>query len=263
MLVYDVIKNCDIAQAIRIYLNDWADDEELMKRDKTIAKIYNFWKMVCELTPNPSSEDILIASEGYDENGKTIIAVSLYEKDDLEDSLYIIHEKEFPVYSPEDSLEILDDIYKEVCSWFPPSYDYEWTPWENILGFTVFKENIERNGADAVAAYMFYEMTFDGCAREVRDVRIDGIAELLCDTIKDIENCHADDMVESTDKDIEKVTDEECENILKEMQINTGHTDDERRSMMLEILRDMEMDFKELKMVCADRGLQKDKEEVS
>lgn len=38
MLVYDIIKNCDIAQAICIYLDDWASKDESMERDKTIAE---------------------------------------------------------------------------------------------------------------------------------------------------------------------------------------------------------------------------------
>lgn len=49
MLVYDIIKNCDIAQAIGIYLDDWASKDELMERDKTIAAIYYFWKMMKDI----------------------------------------------------------------------------------------------------------------------------------------------------------------------------------------------------------------------
>lgn len=49
MLVYDIVKNCDIAQAIGIYLDDWASKDELMERDKTIAAIYYFWKMMKDI----------------------------------------------------------------------------------------------------------------------------------------------------------------------------------------------------------------------
>lgn len=236
MLVYDIIKNCDIARAIRIYLDDWADEDELMERDKTIAAIYYFWKMICELSPNPSPEDILMASPCY-ENGKIITVACLYEKDNLEESLRIIREKEFPSYSAEDSLEMLDSI--DVSGWFPVSYDYEWSPWEDILGFTVFKENIDRNGADAVATYIFYEMTFDGWIREERDARIDQIAGTISDTIKELE---------------EKFTAEVCENIRKEEKTDAQDADNQK-SMKIDILRDEEMIFKELKMICRDREL--------
>lgn len=236
MLVYDIIKNCDIAQAIRIYLNDWADENELMERDKTIAAIYYFWKTICELSPNPSSEDILMASPCY-ENGKISTVAYLYEKDNFEESLRIIHEKEFPSYSPEDSLEMLEHI--DVSGCFPVSYDYEWSPWEDILGFTVFKENIDRNGADAVAAYIFYEMTFDGWIKEERDARIEGIAGTISDTIKELE---------------EKFTAEVCENVQKEKKTDAQDADDQK-SMKIDILRDEEMIFKELKMICQDRDL--------
>lgn len=236
MLVYDIIKNCDIAQAIHIYLDDWASKDELTERDKTIAAIYYFWKMICELSPNPSPEDILIASPRY-ENGKIITVAYLYEKDNFEDRLRIIREKEFPFYSPEDSLEMLDNI--DISGWFPFSYDYEWSPWEDILGFTVFKENIARNGADAVAAYIFYEMTFDGWIREERDARIDGIVGTISDTIKELEK---------------EFTSEVCENIQKEEK-TAARDADEQKSMKIDILRDEEMIFKELKMICRDREL--------
>ncbi len=241
MLVYDIIRNCDITQAIHIYLADWADEDELRKIDKTIAKIYDFWKMICELTPNPSLEDILIASKCCDENGKITIGASLYKKDDFEDSLRIIREKEFPDYSPEDPMEILDNI--DICGWFPVSYDYEWSQWEDILGFTVFKENIDRNGADAVAAYIFYEMTFDGWTKDVRDARIDGIAEAICGMIQDIEE------------------DEACGNNRQKEKTNTECTYD-KKSIRLEMLRNKEMEFRELKMICMDRELRKVKGKV-
>lgn len=217
MLAYDVIKNCNITRAISIYLDKWADERELANRDETALQIYNFWKMVCELTPEPSPDDILIAKKNYDRYEGITIAAVLYNRDDFEKYLQIIQGKKFPAYSLENSSDELKYIYFEsIRGWLPESYDYEWSPWERILGFTVLKENIERNGADAVTAYLFYEMTFDGWTKEVRDEWIEEIAKAISGIVEDIKNDRADDVVERINDDPVEMVEEASENIQEE-----------------------------------------------
>lgn len=176
MLVYDVIKNCDIAHAACIWLDVWADEEERRQWSDSAARVILFWEMLCGLAPSLSGY-VMIAFNCC-EYGKRYTTTKMFQKADLMESLDTIRGREMPAYSEETPVDVLREIGYEVSRWFPRSYDFESRPWEDVLGVEMYADNVERTGMDAIAAYLLYEMSFDGYTREVHDARRKYLGEL-------------------------------------------------------------------------------------
>lgn len=257
MLAYDVIKKCDIAQTIRIWLDVWADEDERKEEHKSVEINTRFLEMLRTVTPVPSYEWVIVATKCYEDNKVFVDASWKYGKTDVENTLSSIKEITFPIYDENDTIENLKNVYHSIYYGsigriLPANSDYEWSPWEMALGFEVFEGNIERMGVDAVAASMLYELSFEGYTKEIHDRWYHALVNDNDDALDDDELLDDDEILDDEEDDTEILPDNEgnpsCKN------------DFDERMEILGELKSLELEFLEFQRICRDREEQGGKE---
>ena len=64
----------------------------------------------------------------------------------------------------------------------PSSYAFEFSPWNEILGYELFVPNINSFGADTLLAVIIYEMTFCGFTEEDHQKEVQKLREAIAET---------------------------------------------------------------------------------
>lgn len=186
MTIQELIKTCDYRKTAEDWMREgWLLSVEEKKSEKRFEiateRVQNFCEMLCGLTPKPS-EYVLLALPCIGFSREWVIEAELIKKVDFEKALELIKNKQFPVYSENDTEECLSEINKEVRTWLPIAYAYEFSEWEEILGAEVFPDNFERMGKDAFLSAVLYELSFNGMSREDHDEQRKKLDESIAET---------------------------------------------------------------------------------
>lgn len=171
MLLKELIKTLrdeDFVEIGELQEDSFARMEGLTAKD--LAKAFErFCQMLCELPVGPS--DVVLIALPVTEDGETRTEAEYFEKQDFEAKISTILNKEMPAYTDTDSEDRYADILDETSNFLPISYAYEFTPWEIVLGATVFPENFEKVGRVPFVSSTLGEMSFNGMSREHQEER--------------------------------------------------------------------------------------------
>lgn len=179
MLCKDLIASLtkeDFAEIGRLQEDDLSKMEGLTHEDLANA-FERFCKMLSGLTVEPS--DVVLVALPVTEDGKTRIDAEYFEKQDFEEKLKTISDKEIPSYTDADVEDRYGEYLDETADFLPVSYAYEFTPWEKVLGATVFPENFENVGRISFASSILGEMSFNGMTREHQNERMAELEEAI------------------------------------------------------------------------------------
>ena len=98
---------------------------------------------------------------------------------DADEQLKNIDEDNYNKMDNKERHKLIEEIMENNKGLLPESYAYEFSEWEEILGFEVIEENIKNVGIAKILAYIIYEMTFFGYSRELVDEEVQKLDEAI------------------------------------------------------------------------------------
>ena len=165
MLLYDLLKKADIGKVIEedpIKTYDVVPEEERLDAyERFVNKLLN--KEVFNIP------GILLGIEKYDAiENETCVDVGVYYRDEIESKIANISEicntKPAKEMTEQEISEFLEMVRTDdPCEpYLPSGYAFEFSDWEEILGWDVDEKNLETIGVNKFLSFVLFEMTFNG-----------------------------------------------------------------------------------------------------
>jgi hypothetical protein len=165
MLLYDLLKKADIGKVIEedpIKTYDVVPEEE---RCDVYGRFVN--KLLDKEVFNIPG--ILLGSEKYDAiENETCVDVAVYYRDEIESKIANISEICNTKPAKEMTEQEVSEFLKMVrtddpCEpYLPSGYAFEFSDWEEILGWDVDEKNLKTVGVNKFLSFVLFEMTFNG-----------------------------------------------------------------------------------------------------
>lgn len=130
--------------------------------ETAIIRLTKFFNDLREIEPI-DTDHLLLGIYHVEEDGE-FLDVCLYRKDELA--------ADFDADSELAGIEGIEDLGEEEIEWLshsnalPQSYAFEFSPWNEILGYEVEERNVRDVGAAELCAGVLFEMTFLGFTEE-------------------------------------------------------------------------------------------------
>ena len=165
MLLYDLLKKADIGKVIEedpIKTYDVVPEEERLDAyERFVNKLLD--KEVFNIP------GILLGIEKYDAiENETCVDVGVYYRDEIESKIANISEicntKPAKEMTEQEISEFLEMVRTDdPCEpYLPSGYAFEFSDWEEILGWDVDEKNLETIGVNKFLSFVLFEMTFNG-----------------------------------------------------------------------------------------------------
>lgn len=132
--------------------------------DRISQAMQIFGATLSNIVAKPST-GILLALPSY-EDGVPKIHAEYFEKQQVVAKRDLFIAKKMPTYSKTDDTKKLSSIPEDLYNCLPSAYSYEFSPWEDILGATVYPENFEYIGKIPFIASALWNMSFIGTTEE-------------------------------------------------------------------------------------------------
>lgn len=168
MIFSDILKEVDFDEFRQIYSSNYLRKKELTGEPYTQAELDIVKEKLCRYY-----EDIR-AIEPHSDRPGILVVMKIY--DDLYD---------------EETDDISDKEIYDVSLFDPKAPDFyaiDLMDWADIVSCEVSEMSIEKYGKAAVAAHIYYEMTFFGNIKSEHDERIAEVIESLEQSIKESED---------------------------------------------------------------------------
>lgn len=214
MIVKDLIDGCSEDEIITavIALCD-VDEEEREEIKQNYAAFINTLKKI-----KPVNTEYMLIGFSYLDDGKERLDVPLYKKSDIQ-NFEVVEIKDME--NVEDlSAEEIDHLYSTL--FIPEGYSFALSPWEEILGYEINKENVRDVGASKLAAAVIYEMTFFGFTNDEREAEHRKLREMVHE-IKETEKDRKEWDWQSEDKNVDKM----------DLDLNSGVQENRRRFLRM------------------------------
>ena len=158
MIIKDLLEQCPEEQVISAVLDLCGVDQT--ERDSVAQSYRAFLERLQQIQPLDTGHILLAVS--FIDDGKERLDVPVYRKEQMEairfDRLCKL------VNLGKLSLEELQKERQSLS--LPDGYAFEFSPWEEVLGYELNIENAEEIGLPRLAAAVIYEMTFCGFTDE-------------------------------------------------------------------------------------------------
>lgn len=248
MIVKDLLVKCvpeDVASIITAEQFDITEE----KRHRVIDVYVKMYQELLGLTP--VSTDRVAFGMGWKFKGKEDYFVALYEKKEIKEKFKTSISLDSIKNVKEIKREDAEDILRSYS--FPDTYSFLFTPWSEIIGYEVDKENIREFGAEKFLACLLFEISFFGFSE--KDIQAEKIKvdELLAEAMKLINKTEYISE-EEADEDEEDITDALFKDLADGLQDNRSEEEKE------EDIREMLFNAK-VKYALLKRYLSKNKKE--
>ena len=168
MNLQDLLREADPEEVVRAQIVDRFDDpysdEQKLSFEEKVEVYSRFIKKLCylEAEPNPEQNVLLCnyCRDTYMEEGDGIyLDVSMYPRKDVEEKAALLQVYiNFPEedISDEEANRLWDECSDKLL---PSGYAFEFSKWEEVLGWDVCLANIERIGVYKFLSAVLYEMS--------------------------------------------------------------------------------------------------------
>lgn len=171
MIVKDLLEQCMEEQIVSAVLDLCGVDQA--ERDSVAQSYLVFLERLRQLQPMETGHILLAVS--FVDDGKETLDIPIYRKEDLK----AIHFAKLHQLENLDELS-LDELRKAMQTLsLPDGYAFEFSPWEEILGYELNTENAAKVGFPRLAAAVIYEMTFFGFTKEEMDAERQKLQEAI------------------------------------------------------------------------------------
>lgn len=176
MIVKDLLDSCNIESVTSTIMEIASVDES----DRlSVKKAYSSYiQRIRSIEPVDTNHIIFGVSLLND--GKETPDVLLFSKNEINENLL-----SDDVFSKLENIQFLNlsDIEQILeTTTLPASYAFEFSPWNEILGYELFVPNVNSFGADKLLAVIIYEMTFCGFTEEDHQKEIQKLREAIAET---------------------------------------------------------------------------------
>lgn len=178
MIVKDLLSQCSIDDVVSEIMRISGVSEE--KREKVYAvhdSVFGKLRMI-----EPVITEYVILGIPYLNDGSRTNDVCLFSKSEIK--------AEFTKSCVLDNIKSIEALTNEeietVLQTFilPDSYGFEFSPWEEVLGYQVAEKNLKELGGVCILARVIYEMTFFGFTEEQVDMERKKLDEALTESEK-------------------------------------------------------------------------------
>lgn len=182
MIVQDFLRKADIDRQVDIICRNQPDYEPPYDKDIVKAAQKKFVDMLLSLTPKTGTSVIIFERQwdDWDDKIEEHVAAELYEIDDVKE--YLARDRGEVHFEAEGlDAEEMRNLIKTESEGMPQAYAYEFSEWEDILGWQVCEDNLDEFDVQECIYAILYEMSFNGMTRESQNER----RQELDDSIKE------------------------------------------------------------------------------
>lgn len=176
MIVKDLLDSCNIESVTSTIMEIASVDES----DRlSVKKAYSSYIQRIR-SIEPVNTNHIIFGVSLLNDGKETPDVLLFSKNEINENLL-----SDDVFSKLENIQFLNlsDIEQILeTTTLPASYAFEFSPWNEILGYELFVPNVNSFGADKLLAVIIYEMTFCGFTEEDHQKEIQKLREAIAET---------------------------------------------------------------------------------
>lgn len=194
MLVRDLIAKADVDAQTELVCAQKAEYEKPYDKEKVKNSQKEFINMLLSLTPNVDDSNVIVFEKGYDNYDDEIeemLYATMYERKDIKKYLDTVEGKTFPIEEIDETMSAkeAEKLTKSLFDAFPTPtrYGFEFSEWEDILGWSVYEENIQEFGLQKCIHELLHEMSFNGMTREQQEKRRKELEESTKE-LKEIQN---------------------------------------------------------------------------
>lgn len=160
MIVKDLLDSCNIENVTSTIMEIASVDES----DRLSVKKAHSLYIQRIRSIEPVNTDHVVFGVSFLNDGKETPDALLFSKNEIDESL--LSDSMLSTLKNIQSLDLNDIEQILETTTLPSSYAFEFSPWNEILGYELFVPNINSFGADKLLAVIIYEMTFCGFTEE-------------------------------------------------------------------------------------------------
>lgn len=169
MIFKELLKECDCKRIAEIWESNKADYEPKEDLSKVTEELGEFVANLNKLTANPETKNkVLFVSKAFDYfEDYEYLDATMYEADDFNEAIEKSKDILLPDISGNLTTAELDEVVENLRIVAPESaYAFDLTNWEDVLGYQVISNNVEKYGKQEYIATVLDEMSFHGYSRE-------------------------------------------------------------------------------------------------
>lgn len=171
MILQEMLKTADIEKICTIWKKTYFSSSE-DKWSELKKEILKFCDMFCSLRIEDKNEEDIFVAHKYFEDGNSFIYAVLYKKQELKEAMPAIMKIDFPqVISETETSDYFAEVIRKYAEPLPISYDFTFSPWEDIIGTEVEIHSVEKYGKEEFLASALHEMSFNGFSHESQEER--------------------------------------------------------------------------------------------
>lgn len=176
MIVKDLLDSCNIENVTSTIMEIASVDES----DRVSVKKAHSLYIQRIRSIEPVDTNHIIFGVSYLNDGNEIPDALLFSKNEINENL--LADSVFSKLENIQSLSLRDIEQILETTTLPTNYAFEFSPWNEILGYELFVPNINSFGADKLLAVIIYEMTFCGFTEEEHQKEVQKLRETIAET---------------------------------------------------------------------------------
>lgn len=176
MIVKDLLDSCNIENVTSVIMEIASVD----KSDRLSVKKAHSLYIQRIRSIEPVNTNHIIFGVSFLNDGKETPDALLFSKNEIDESL--LSDSMLSTLKNIQSLGLNDIEQILEATTLPSSYAFEFSPWNEILGYELFVPNVNSFGADKLLAVIIYEMTFCGFTEEDHQKEVQKLREAIAET---------------------------------------------------------------------------------
>ena len=178
MYLQEFLKDISIEDSVK-YLRSKLMVEDNLTLDEQIDMYYYLVNTLISKKYKPFDDHVLLGyyvKDFFADEKSPVITVSGFIHEEIEEGkerileLAKLEEKDF-------SIELYNKLIRINNDNFPSNYCFDFTPWNEVLGWKVDEENIKSIDKNAFTAYVLNELSFNGITEESQESRLGELTE--------------------------------------------------------------------------------------
>jgi hypothetical protein len=176
MIVKDLLDSCNIENVTSTIMEIASVDES----DRLSVKKAHSLYIQRIRSIEPVNTDHVVFGVSFLNDGKETPDALLFSKNEIDENL--LSASMLSTLKNTHSLDLNDIEQILDTTTLPVSYAFEFSPWNEILGYELFIPNVNSFGADKLLAVIIYEMTFCGFTEEDHQKEVQKLREAIAET---------------------------------------------------------------------------------
>lgn len=222
MIVKDLLDSCNIENVTSTIMEIASVDES----DRLSVKKAHSLYIQRIRSIEPVNTDHVVFGVSFLNDGKETPDALLFSKNEIDENL--LSASMLSTLKNTHSLDLNDIEQILDTTTLPVSYAFEFSPWNEILGYELFIPNVNSFGADKLLAVIIYEMTFCGFTEEDHQKEVQKLREAIAET----------ESIQNLPEEERKKYYKNAEDVFAEFGYNDTRTEEEKQREQEQLYRE-------------------------